>query len=458
MLVIPALAFLFLYVYWRPHQVFDGLSNLTINLPLGMVLFAMLLDLRIETARLRGSPLLALVAAFIGWCLLTLAISAPAQMSEHLPRLIVALIVFIAVSEGLQSMRALGAIAGLVFFFSVALSALGVHQGLAPQTCFIRGTNIGSHYDGSNEKSDGRPCTTPLECYEGGQPGVNYLCEHVGLFGTHSIRGRIRYRGILEDPNELSWVVSMGIPFAFARWEQKRTRRRLLMMIAAIGLGGVCMIMTQSRSGQIGMLATFAVYFIRRFGVKGALAAAAVGLPLYLLGGRSDKAADESTEERLACWSEALTMWREHPFTGVGAGQFTEHYYATAHHSYMLTLAELGPIGLLLWSAGIYFAFKVTLRAQVDLAKQPEATVARTWALALFASLVGLVIPSFFLTLTYHPVLWIYLGLVGALYGAIRKHEPTFHVPFGWRDLGLVAAIDVAIVVGTSVYTRIKGF
>jgi O-antigen ligase len=151
-------------------------------------------------------------------------------------------------------------------------------------------------------------------------------------------------------------------------------------------------------------------------------------------------------------------MWRGHPFSGVGAGQFTEHYYATAHNSYMLALAELGPIGLLLWTAAIYYAFKVTVRAQVDLAKRPDAAEARSWAMALLASLVGLVIPSIFLTLTYHPVLWIYLGLVGALYGAIRSHEPEFHVSFGWRDLGLVAMIDLALVVGTGIYTRMKGF
>jgi O-antigen ligase len=65
-------------------------------------------------------------------------------------------------------------------------------------------------------------------------------------------------------------------------------------------------------------------------------------------------------------------MWREKPVMGVGGGQFTEHYYLTAHNSLLLALAELGPIGLLLWSAAIYYTIKVTLQAQRHYAGRPR--------------------------------------------------------------------------------------
>ena len=60
-------------------------------------------------------------------------------------------------------------------------------------------------------------------------------------------------------------------------------------------------------------------------------------------------------------------MARE-PAVGVGSGQFMEHHELTAHNSFLLTLAELGPLGFLLWTAAIYFAVKITVRVQVDLA------------------------------------------------------------------------------------------
>ena len=456
MLMIPALAVLLTYVYWRPQQVFEFLSPISLNLVVAFALLGLVLDLRLKQVRLRGSPLLVLLGALTAWCIATVAIQAPGRLGDNLGRFTIALLVFVLVSEGLQTTRALGVVARVLFSFTVGLAALGVHQGLQPSVCYIPGT--GPIYDSAKDVSDGRPCATRADCHEGGDPAVEaYVCEHPGALGTHSIGGRVRYRGILEDPNELAWALCMGLPLAFALYEQRRSKARLAVLAGAVVLAGACTVMTQSRSGQLGMLAMVGVYFVRRFRTRGLVAAAALGLPLLLLGGRSGTAAEASTEERLLCWAEAISMWREHPVLGVGAGQFTDHYYTTAHNSFLLALAELGPLGMLLWSAAVYYAFKMTVRAQLDLADRPEAAPARSWAMALLASLVGLVISSMFLTLTYHTVLWIYLGLAGALYSAIRTHAPEFRVRFGWRDAALVVAGDVVLVAVIAVYLRVKG-
>ena len=65
---------------------------------------------------------------------------------------------------------------------------------------------------------DGRPCVTPRECYLGdAEPGGQYMCEHIGWFGTTSVgNGRVRYRGVLQDPNELALAGGIGLPLAFA--------------------------------------------------------------------------------------------------------------------------------------------------------------------------------------------------------------------------------------------------
>jgi O-antigen ligase len=155
-------------------------------------------------------------------------------------------------------------------------------------------------------------------------------------------------------------------------------------------------------------------------------------------------------------------MWRSHPLTGVGFGQFGEYHYLTAHNSYLLTLAELGFLGMVLFSSILYVSLKIPLailsrikHAAPGSGPGPVAVaVLKPWAMALIAAFGGLMVGIFFLSFAYHYVLWIYVGLAGALYSAVRRHDPDFNVRFGWRDLGIVAAVDLAVVVFVFFYTR----
>jgi hypothetical protein len=74
--------------------------------------------------------------------------------------------------------------------------------------------------------------------------------------------------------------------------------------------------------------------------------------------------------------------------------------------------------------------------------------------MAITAAFAGLSIGIFFLSFTYHYVLWIYIGLSGAFYSAIHAHHPSFRVRFGLRDLALVVAIDIAIIILVFFYTK----
>ncbi len=85
-----------------------------------------------------------------------------------------------------------------------------------------------------------------------------------------------------------------------------------------------------------------------------------------------------------------------------------------------------------------------------------EADVARSWAMGLLASLLALLVGIFFLSFCYHQTLWIYIGLSGAFYCALKNHDPAWEVRFRWRDLMLVIAIDVMLVAILFVYTRLK--
>jgi putative inorganic carbon (hco3(-)) transporter len=140
----------------------------------------------------------------------------------------------------------------------------------------------------------------------------------------------------------------------------------------------------------------------------------------------------------------------------VGHGQFTEHHPLTAHSSFVLTLAELGPVGFFLFTASLYFAFKIALRAQTQYVGVDQAAVAQTWSTAVLASLTGTVVSAFFLSIPYHPIVWIDIALVGALYAAIRNHDPSFEVRFGWRDLAIVLLGDIALVASLKIFVTYR--
>jgi O-antigen ligase len=316
--------------------------------------------------------------------------------------------------------------------------------------------------DNASGKPDGRSCENVRSCYFGdAEPGAEYVCEHIGLFGTTSVgRGRVRYRGVLQDPNELALAGGVGLPLAFAlgRVPRKSLSRRVVVALT-LALVVLCAILTGSRSGQLVFLAVLAVYFLKRFGLRGLLVAGTAALPLLMLGGRSGEEATSSTTERIDCWMEALSMWRSHPLIGVGLGQFGEYHYLTAHNSYLLTLAELGLPGMLLFSIIVYISLKIplaVLREVPATVTEPNAaeSIARPWAMALLAAFAGLSVGIFFLSFAYHYVLWIYLGLAGALFSAVKAHDPSFRVRFGLRDLALVVAADVGIILTVYLYTR----
>jgi hypothetical protein len=70
--------------------------------------------------------------------------------------------------------------------------------------------------------------------------------------------------------------------------------------------------------------------------------------------------------------------------------------------------------------------------------------------------MAAMAVSAFFISVAYHPVVWIFLGLVAAYYAAARTHDPSWEVTFTWRDLVFVSGFDVAIMIAMLVYLKIK--
>ena len=462
MFAIPGIIALVIFIYVRPQEFFAPLQALPLlYLFFGLALYGALVDVRVGNLRLRSTPQFPWVLAFFAYASCTVLIQRPTDAFGHILGLAICVALYVLVAHGVQTFRALHVVAGTVLATVLVVCGVGAHQGFAATGCVVVDETIRG--DQASGRPDGRPCDSVRSCYLGdAEPGAQYLCERIGLFGTTSVgRGRIRYRGVLQDPNELALAGGVGLPLAFALGRvPKRTLGRGALVALTLALVMLCAVLTRSRSGQLVFMAVIGVYFLRRFGWKGLLLAGTAALPLLVFGGRSGAEADSSTSERMDCWMEALLLWKSHPITGVGLGQFGEYHYLTAHNSYLLTLAELGPIGMLLFSTIVYVSLKIpfgVLRHETPLAfaDSNAAAVAKPWATALLAAFAGLAVGIFFLSFAYHYVLWIYVGLAGALYSAVRTHDPTFRVRIGFPDLALVAAANAGIVATVYLYTRL---
>ncbi len=479
MFAIPGIVALVILIYARPQEFIEPLKTFPLLYAFFFLsLFGLALDWRLKNSRLFATPQLPWVLLFYLWCVTSALIHSPRLVHVHAMALGIAIVLYLIIGHGIQSFRGLAVAGGTVLLMVLFVAAVGVHQGFAETGCVLVDESVPG--DQSTGTFDGRPCTINDECYLGNaEPGGQYLCEKIGLFGTTSVSGgRVRYRGVLQDPNELALTAGIGLPLAFAWTQRRRKLPRWLIVLLSFALVLVCTIFSQSRSGELVFLTILGAYFIRRYGARGILAGAVLAAPVLLLGGRAGGEAESSTMERIDCWYEALSMWRSSPLLGVGYAQFGEYHYLTAHNAYLLTLAELGLPGLILFGTVVYVSARIPLdvlrryglRAPkvgelspsgswgVARGSAPEqaaqAGVARTWAMTLLAAFGGLCVGMLFLSFAYHYVLWIYIGLSGALYGAVKRHDASFNVRLTWKDGLLILVATGFIIVGSYALTR----
>jgi hypothetical protein len=348
------------------------------------------------------------------------------------------------IAHGIQRFRTFEAVAAVLMATCLFIAFVCFHQGVTPKQC-VGGQERTGHM---NAIPDGRPCELNADCHinipENGL-GLEYRCEHVGLFGTYSMEERVRYRGELQDPNEVSLLVTAGaLSLLIAFMRRKESSLARVAYAAAIGLALATIFLSKSRGGQASALLVFFVYLVRRYGLIAFIPAGLLALPVMLLGGRSDSAADASTQQRYEAWAAGLDMFKRSPVFGVGQGSFVDHHYLTAHNSFVLTAAELGLIGFFLFTVIVYLTMKSLIMGLLQLRRVPGAEVAQVWGLALLASMAGILFQINTLSFAYHSVLWIFFALVGAWSGAIRHHRPDFQVKMTWRDLLIVAGVCVA--------------
>ena len=200
----------------------------------------------------------------------------------------------------------------------------------------------------------------------------------------------------------------------------------------------------------------------------GGRAPAHQGLALRQHVGEQDRAESFGAGARLDRGDEvhrhrarALVEKLEKGVLGVGAGQFTQYHYLTAHNSIILVLAETGIVGFALWFAFVGYGFWMMYRIvrfepefedEDDILDWQEA---RRMALVLLVAQSGFFAAAFFLSRSYVILLYLLAALVVAHHSNVLARFPALGelrlrshiVRWGVLTMGAVAAFYVVLKV-----------
>jgi hypothetical protein len=453
---IPGIVGLTIFLLARPQEFVPILTKLPLLYILcGAAVGGFVIDLKLRRIQPIASPIFPWAIGYFLWVYACDIIKSPSTFMNRAIELTILMAIFVIIGHCVQRLRTLQVLAGSVMATALYLTVVCFHQGLADRQCIALDAA-----DMEQGVADDRPCETKNECSEGdGDPSTEYRCEKAGLFGTWAIEDRVRYRGELQDPNELSLTICC-FGFAFLIAFMIGTKHPVVTFLGAIAVMILVMtvFMTQSRGGLIVMLLVPGTYMVKRYGVKAVFIGALAAAPMLMLGGRSGESADESTTLRYEAWAAGLDMFKMSPVFGVGHRNYSEYHTLTAHNTFVLTLAETGIIGQILFVSLMVICGKSIVVGLRQLEAIPAAATARTWGMSMLAAFVGMLFQINTISFAYHSVLWIMIGFIAAWTSAVQSHLPSFAIRITKRDVGFIvmgcAIYDFAVL---PLFLKLKG-
>jgi O-antigen ligase len=271
--------------------------------------------------------------------------------------------------------------------------------------------------------------------------GINQLSTGTGWSGAEVIDGRITYVGIFNDPNDLGLLFIATLPVMFHLLTETRSFLWRGLLFFSTGAVLYAIYLTNSRGTILGLLSLIGCYFWARFGllrtailisVLGPLAVIFAPSRFREMGGGE---VDESALYRFEAWYEGFYMFRDNLFLGVGVERFDEHFFMTAHNSFVIVLSETGFIGSYVWTAflglSVYMMYKIQ-GAEIPpaLATDPtelmEFESSRKVARALMYAFIAFCAAALFLSRAYDITLFIWCGLAVAHYQNSRRRWPEY--------------------------------
>jgi O-antigen ligase len=242
----------------------------------------------------------------------------------------------------------------------------------------------------------------------------------------------LRYQALRTTSNGTALILALGIPVAwYLTFLAGRTVKDRILRIANYGfiplaLFGIALTATRFAMimAMLGMLFGIASLSQLRSGLRIvvliSVLAALVFMPtiipersLVRLGTVDEEITSGDLNSRTIFWKEALSLWRENVFLGVGGATFETIAPSgrSAHNSFLAVLAELGLIGLLLYGL-------IWVTATFQALHQPR------WDSWFWLTvLAALFVANSAVTMSNTKRSWIFIGFLAASWGVSRLRE-----------------------------------
>jgi len=244
------------------------------------------------------------------------------------------------------------------------------------------------------------------------------------------------------NQNDFAFVLATSLPLMFFLLTGPRVMRPLVL--AGIALVSAGILLSLSRGAFLGLGVGFLLFVItdrRRVSVTlaaGALAAVGVLLVIHSNPQKFHQAlllkrqvAQQNVSTRFGAWGAASRLASEHPFLGVGPGNFQFHYnqltgqpvgtftLTVAHNALLDIAAEVGLLAMCLLAAYLALAF-VRLTTSLERGYGDPGFVR-----ALRISLTIAVVSAMFLSEQYFLPFWLIGGLAAAIW--VRGEQRSGH-------------------------------
>jgi O-antigen ligase len=203
----------------------------------------------------------------------------------------------------------------------------------------------------------------------------------VGLYMSHSLleycNGRYEWRmgtrrmiGVditYRDPNAFAAALLCALPMTIPFWVEQPRRIPRSVLGGFCGLALLCILLTGSRCGFLGILivTTMAVLLMTRQKTQAVIVLVFLGIGFFALlsvalpenlqdryltlidPSRGPRNAQVSAEGRLVGWLTGLELWQESPLVGQGPGSYPVASGSgfQAHNLYGQVLSEMGLVG-----------------------------------------------------------------------------------------------------------------
>jgi hypothetical protein len=276
--------------------------------------------------------------------------------------------------------------------------------------------------------------------------------------GEDLLQKRLCYTGIFNNPNDLSRILAVALPFCLWLLTSPEAGVARLVWLFPLGACGWSIYLTNSRGGLLGLIAGLVALFHHRFGTARTLLVGALVLPGVLaavLFRQTESAAKISTsQQRIQLWSEGLAMFREAPLFGTGVDTYQDRAGLVAHNSYIHAFAELGLLGGVLflgaWAVALWEVYRLA---------PPHAILIdpgqRRLQPFLLAAVVAYVVGMLSISRDYQLGTYVLLGLVTAFLAHDDAFPRRAPLRFNAALVGRLLMLGLAFLAAAYVFVRL---